>query len=302
MAGLLYAQARKNEVNDLSAGIAAAIVQREPLFNIMPFINTGGDLYQYTRELAIPTGAFVADDGTISDGSVTFTEATKDLTTIASQADVTGMSVAKSRNSNAVAVATMACAKGVRNKFLDALITGDGTSNAFIGLRKMAIDDSRDDLATSHANGNNLSLSILRTALDSMKLGCDAIIMSFREKTELEVLYDALGGTMPQTVIEGYGPVLAFNGIPVLPSDHVAINETQGTSTDCGRIHFVKFDPVDGFAGLHAGQNLGIKRVFIDALEAKDNAKVRVVWYCAAVNHSAFSVGSVLGISPTAAQ
>lgn len=295
---LLLAEASKNEVNDLHRGIATNVVQRSALYNLIPFKQTGGDLYQYVRENALPTAAWAAENGDLNSSEPTYSKLTETLKTLYWQGDVSGIAMAKGRASNPAGELVFRGSKALGNQYKSDIIAATGASNSIKGIKQLATDASRDDIGSASTDGDAISFTLLRTLRDNMKLGMSAYVVSYRTYRSIEALMDAAGGARYTDFGGGYGPVLMFDGYPVIPDDAVVINETQGSTTTCTRVHAVLFDEVEGLAGIYSdAYPLGFNVQNLGALEGKDNFRYRVTWYTSLVPHSQYAIGSLKGIT-----
>ena len=85
---LLKAEAEKLSNNDLVAGVIEEIIDRDPLFYLLPFVGTNGKAYVYDRENTLSEADFLDPNDTVNEGAATFTEVTARLRILAGDVDV----------------------------------------------------------------------------------------------------------------------------------------------------------------------------------------------------------------------
>lgn len=295
---LLVAEAFKLTTPDLVRGIATEIYTKNPLMQVIPWIGTEGNSYDYNREATNPTAAFVAEDGALTSGALTFTTVNDAIKSLYVQNDVGGLSQSIVRSQDPKAVLLMKMAKSLSEKIKDASINGAGTGTEFAGLEYLCSNNSRDNIASTAAAGEAISFALLRELLDAVH-GATAILANPRTIRSIKALYDALGGTVPMTILEGGYKTISFEGVPVIPIDNIGITDTL-TGGDTGTaVYAIRTNPQpgledDGVSFIYANRYpLGYKALDLGSLEDKDNDRMRLMQYMAMVTHSTLAVGSL---------
>jgi len=185
-------------------------------------------------------------------------------------------------------------AKAVRTKFEDTLINGDIAVDAksFDRVDKLTTAGQTVSMGT---NGAALTLDKLDEAIDKVVEGKPhMLLMSRRSRRKLTALSRATGSGMLVTDSNEFGQMMEYyNGVPIGVNDHIADDQTVGTSDDCSSIFALQYGE-GAVSGLTAPGGLTAERV--GSLEAKDATRVRVKWYTAVANFNALKLSKLVGI------
>jgi hypothetical protein len=298
---LLKAEADKLSQDDMVRGVIEEIIDRDGLFNLLPFVRTNGKAYVYNRENALSEGDFLDPNDTVSEGAATFTEVVTKLRILAGDVDVDKfIDETESDTNDQLSTQIALKAKALGRKAQRTIIIGNNTNNAkeFDGLLTLV---SAGQTMYAGTNGGALTMAMLDQLVDMVPNGVDALVM--RQGTiraYKELLRTTAGGTDGAMMqLENFGaPVLCHGGIPILSSDWLPANEVRGTSgtTTCS-ILAVRLNELDGIHGLFGGSSAGIRVEQIGTVQNKDAWRVRVKWYLGLALKSTKSIARLAGIT-----
>lgn len=300
---LLKAEAEKLSNNDLVAGVIEEIIDRDPLFYMLPFVGTNGKAYVYDRENTLSEADFLDPNDTVNEGAATFTEVTARLRILAGDVDVDKfLQATMSDTNNQKAVQIAAKAKALARKFRRTLVNGDNTANPreFDGMWKLVSNQRK--IAAGAGPTNNLSLSMLDELLDAVPNGADFLMMRAGTLRYYRGLLRAAGGTEPQHImIKDFGMVMAHNGVPIIVNDFMVGTETLNGSALTGgtyaSIYAGRLNEADGLHGLYGGDSAGIVVEDIGTVQNKDATRTRLKWYTGLALKSTASLARIHGLS-----
>ena len=298
---LLKVEAEKLSNNYLEAGVIESIIERDPMFNLLPFMAIQGKAYVFDRENTITEGDFIDSSvDVVPEGAATFTEVVSKLRTLIGDVDVDNFSqTVLSDTNDQKSIQIMQRAKGLGRKFHRNLIIGDATANPkeFDGIRKLC-DPSQ--VIPAGTNGAALTLSMLDTLLDQVPYGADALIMRRGTLRAWKTLLRNFGGTVPtHDMLHNFdgSPVPTHDGIPILINDFMPGDEVQGSATATTSIYAVRFNEADGVHGLYAGPRAGISVEDIGPVQNKDATRTRLKWYCGLTLKGVRSLARLSGVT-----
>lgn len=297
---LLKAEAQKLSKDQLERGIVEEIIDRDAMFNLVPFEKVDGKAYVYNRENGLGSVDFLDPNDNVNESAATFTQVTTTLKILAGDVDVDKFLRDTMGDTNdQVAVQLSAKAKAMRRTWQQSLITGDSAVNAksFDGIQKLVVSGQK---IQAGANGAALSLDMLDELKDAVPLGPDAFIMRAGTLRAWKQLVRAAGGTTPNHIqlsnLTGV-EVPAHDGIPILVNDFVPGDVDQGSASDTCSIYAVRFNLVDGVHGLFGGDSAGFKFEEIGTVQNKDAVRYRVKWYTGLALKSTKSLASLYGVT-----
>ncbi len=303
MASVTLAESAKLTQNQLLAGVIESIVDVNPIYEVMPFQDIEGNALGYNRENALGDVQFLGVDGTITaKAAATFTAVTASLTTIIGDAEVNGLIEATRSNvQDQTAIQIASKAKSLGRKYQDNMITGDGTSDTFVGLLSLIPAGQKITPAT---NGQNLSFDILDQLIDKIKDKdgqVDYFMMPARTIRAYYALLRALGGATIGDVIQlpSGKKVPVYRDIPIFRNDYIPTTQTQGNVSTATTIICGTFDDgsqTHGMAGLTAKGAAGVRVKYIGEAELKDNSITRVKMYCGLALYSELGIAMQAGI------
>lgn len=287
MPSVTLTESAKLANDELVAGVIANVITVNQMYELLPFDDIEGNSLAYNRELALGDIQVATVGDTITaKAAATFTKVNSNLTTILGDAEVNGLIQAtRSGDTDQEAVQIASKAKSAGRSYQTQLITGDGTSNTFLGL--LALCDATQKVATG-TNGGALSFAFMDELLDLVidKDGAtDYMIMPARTIRSYKALVRALGGVMADDVYEmpSGARVIAYSGVPIFRNDYLPVNQVKGAGTNQTTILAGTLDDgsrTHGIAGLTARQNAGIVIEDVGVHQSKDERITRVKWYC----------------------
>lgn len=304
MPSVTLAESAKLCQDQLIAGLIENVITINPFFEVLPFLGIEGNSLAYDRENALGDVGFTGVGDTISaTAAATFTQVTSSLTSLGGIAQVNGLITATRSNINdQTAIQLASKAKSAGRQYQQTMITGDGTSNTFVGLENLV---TGGQTITAGANGAALSFALLDQLQDSVtdKDGMvDYLLMHARTRRSfLALLRDAGGATIAETVTLPSGAqVMSYNGTPVFRNDYLPINQTQGTESAATTVYAGTLDDGSGkhgISGLTASNAAGITVTDVGESETKDERIWRVMWYCGLANFSQKGLAALVGIN-----
>lgn len=304
MASVTLAESAKLTQNQLHAGIIETIVDVNPIYEVMPFQDIQGNALAYNRENAMGDVQFLGVGGVITaKNPATFTQVTSSLTTLIGDAEVNGLIEAtRSDLQDQRAIQIASKAKSLGRKFQQNMVTGDGTSDTFVGL--MSLVPAFQKLA-SPANGQGLTFDLLDALIDQVKDKdgqVDYLMMPARTIRKYYALLRQLGGATIGDVVQlpSGKKVPVYRDIPIFRNDFIPTNQVQGTATNATSIFAGTFDDgsqTHGLAGLTATGSAGIRVKYIGESETKDESITRVKMYCGMALFSELGIAMAPGVT-----
>lgn len=312
---LLKVEADKLSNNQLVSGVIEEIIEKDDLFSFLPFVSVNSKAYVYNREdvgaqnnitqgSGLPTFNDVND--TIVEGAVPFKEITTRLRILIGDVDVDKfLQETEGDTNDQLGTQIAAKAKALARLYKNAMVNGDVAANSksFDGLKAMTTnaDSNAGQTVVAGTNGAALSMILLDQLLDTVPNGADALLM---RRSTARVYRNLLrttgsGSDAQSNIMSEFGmPMLAHNGVPILVSDFLPGNETQGTSTgNTTSVYAVRLNEVDGVHGIYGGNNAGIRVENVGTVQNKDADRIRLKWYAGLVLKSTRSLARLAGIT-----
>ncbi len=293
---LTLAEAAKLSNDVLLQGVIETIIKDSPVLQRIPFIEIVGNGLTYNREATAPTAGFFDVGDTWTESTPTFTQQTVTLKIMGGDADIDNFLIATRSNIQDLQSAVVQLkAKAVQQLFEQTFITGDATTDPkeFDGLDELT--DPSQELSMG-VNGGSLTLDKLDELIDTVKGGKpDLFLMSRRSRRIINKLARTAGSFL-ETDRDEFGQMLQFyDGIPIGPSDYIADDQTQGTSSDCSTIY--AFQMGEGaLVGLTPPGGLQVERV--GSLESKDASRTRIKWYSSLALFNTVKLARLIGVRP----
>lgn len=298
---LLKAEAEKLSNNDLVRGVIEEIIDRDSVFNLLPWVPTKGKAYVYNRESTISEGNFLNVNTDVPEGAATFDEITTNLRILAGDVDIDKfLNETMDDTNDQLAIQIALKAKAMSRKFQRTFVRGDntGTPTEFDGLVNLVT--APQTIATG-VNGGALTLDQLDELLDLVPNGVDALIMHPATIRAYKALLRAVGGGTDASMLQlknFSNPILTHSGVPILVNDFVPTDEVQGTSgAVCTSVYAVRMNELDGIHGIFGGQSAGIRVEEIGTVQNRDAWRVRLKWYAAVALKSAKSLARLQGVT-----
>jgi hypothetical protein len=127
---LLKAEAEKLSNDQLVSGVIDQIIDRDDLFDVLPFTYVVGKAYVYNRENTLGGADFLDPNDTVNESAATFTEVVSKLRVLAGDVDVDKfLDATMSDTTDQTAEQIAKKAKAVARKFHQTLALGNATSN-----------------------------------------------------------------------------------------------------------------------------------------------------------------------------
>lgn len=305
---LLVTEAQKMSEADLQRGVIEEIIDRDALFALIPFVNTNGKSYDYRREGTLSEAEFLSPYDNVPEGAATFIEVNTKLKILAGDVDMDKFVLSTMSDANPLLAQQLAAkSKGLGRKFRRTLINGVSAETAaaqgitaslaskeFDGLRVLV---PAGQTLVAGTNGGALTFSMLDELKDMVKSGIDCFMMRQGTWRAIRALYRSFGGnTAEHVIIENFGQVPAYDGIPVIINDFITGDEVQGSSSLTTSIYGLRLNEADGFHGLTGGEAAGLKVEFIGTIQGKDAVRYRVKWYAGTALKSTQSVCRLKGV------
>lgn len=297
---LLRADAERLSNNQLVSGVIEEIIKRDAIYALLPFVGTNHKAYVYNREGTIPTVSFYDVNSAIGEGAPTNTQVTVTLKILAHNVDIDKfLSGTMNDTNNQIAEALAGAAKAVDQKFRDTLVNGDvaGDALSFDGIKKLVVSGQTLDAAT---NGAALTFDMLDQLIDQVSVGRpDCLIMRFGTYRALKALMRTSGGMVPEQLkIRNFdGLVPAYDGIPIVLSEYLPGNETQGSSNVCCSIYAARFNTTDGLHGIYGEPTAGVVVENLGTRESYDAWRYRLKWYVSLALKATKSIARLRGVT-----
>lgn len=301
---LLIAEASKLSNNDLQRGVIEEIIERDSVFNLLPFVKTNGKAYVYNREGATTSpGTFVATNEAITEGAQDYVEKVVSLKILAGDIDIDKFLEGTMSDTNAQMATQLALkAKSMGLLFQNKFINGDVGVDVkeFSGLKALAVANPAGQNLSAGTNGGALTLEMLDELVDMVPNGPDCLIMSpVMIRKYKSLLRQAGGNDAALLQFKNFTvPQLQHGGIPILMNSFVANNEVQGSSgATTSSVYAVRLNEQDGVHGIYGGDSAGIVVENIGTVQNKDAWRIRLKWYAAIVLKSTRSLARLKGVT-----
>ena len=302
---LTLEEASKLSNDMLLQGVVETIIKESAVIQRLPFIEIVGNGLTYNQEKTLPSIDFYDVGDTWVESTPTFTQVTANLKIMGGDADVDNFLKSTRNNVQDLEGAVIELkAKALKDKFEEAFIYGDATTNPkqFDGLRELIDTESASgQVIAMGATGATLTLAKLDELIDAVKGGKpDMLVMSRRSRRKIGSLVRAAGGLM-ETDRDKWGNFIQFwDGVAIGVNDWIldthtvaASLETGTTGSTCSTIYAVQFGE-GGLCGL-TGPG-GLQAEPIGSLENKDASRTRVKWYTSLALFSSVKAAALIGV------
>lgn len=291
MASQTLAEASKLTNDEITQGVAADIIDINPMFSVIPFDGHTGQSITTNRENALGDAQKLAVGGTITaKAAATFTEVTFSPSKVIGDAEMDGLVQATSQSAGVDqrAIEISSKAKSVGRIAQAGLATDDGSTPNLNSLHSM-VDSGQ---FTTNSAGQALSFKLMDEMLDLVlaKDGqVDWIMMPARTMRSYKALLRALGGTPADWIVtlpDGR-TTIGYEGIPIFKNSFLSVVETaNGAALTTGALTSVWAGVFDdgsrkiGLSGIHpASTPAGLVVENVGVAETKDETIDRVKWY-----------------------
>lgn len=296
---LLRADAERLSNNELVSGVIEEIIKRDAIYALLPWVGTSHKAYVYNREDTLPTINFYSENEAIGEGAPTNTQVTVTLKIMAHNVDVDKfLAGTMNDTNNQVAEALAGAAKAVDQKFRDTMVNGDTATNskAFDGMTKLVTSGQTLEAGT---NGAALTFDMLEELIHKVPHRPDALLMRHGTYRALKALMRTAGGMMPEQLkLRDFdNSVPSYDGIPILLSEYLSGDETQGSSDVTCSIFAARFNTTDGLHGIYGEPTAGIVVEDLGTRESYDAWRYRLKWYVSMALKSTKSIARLKGIT-----
>lgn len=298
-------------------GVWTTIEKTSQLGPFLDFEEIDGSSADYDREGTNPVASMMADEGTISESGLTFTEHSETLKTIYVQSPLNNKKKQLAKKADPEAILKSKMAKSFRRKLEDLTINGqvDGSTDEFKGLLKWCIDESRImsmDAGTVAATGGSAETELTLARMDEfvdMREGedWDALIMNKGMRRKLTALARASGSGVKIGEVERFGrKVMAYDDIPIVIVDWISDAEDYGNSgtwpsSTATTIFAAKFGAEkEGFTLFHNGGFMNLEFTPLAIPRTENVTPWRLIGYPGSVVYSPLSIAALGGIDSAA--
>lgn len=296
---LLRADAERLSNNQLVSGVIEEIIKRDAVYAMLPWVGTNHKAYVYNREDTLPTINFYDPNEALGEGASTFSQVTVTLKIMAHNVDVDKfLAGTMDDTNNQIAEQLAGAAKAVDMKFRDTMVNGSVSVNAktFDGMKTLVTSPQTLSAGT---NGNALTFSMLDELIDMVPNRPDAIFMRYGTYRALKALMRTSGGMVPESLkIKDFDGLLpAYNGIPILLSEYLNADETQGSTSNTCSVYAVRMNTIDGLHGIYGAPTAGVVIEDLGTRESYDAYRYRLKWYTAMALKSTRSLARLKGVT-----
>lgn len=296
---LLRADAERLSNNQLVSGVIEEIIKRDAIYALLPWVGTNHKAYVYNREDTLPTISFYDPNEAIGEGAPTNSQVTVTLKIMAHNVDVDKFLAGTMADTNGqVALALAGAAKAVDMKFRDTLVNGTVSGNAkhFDGMKTLVTSGQTISAGT---NGAALTFSMLDELIDAVPHRPDALFMRHGTYRALKALMRTAGGMVPEQLkLRDFdGTVPGYDGIPIMLSEYLNADETQGSTSNTCSIYAARLNTVDGIHGIYGDPTAGVVVEDLGTRESYDAWRYRLKWYVSLALKSTKSLARIKGIT-----
>jgi hypothetical protein len=304
MASITLAASANLSQDQLIAGIIEEISTVNPIFESMVFDGIEGNSLAFNRENVLGDAQAIGVGDTVTaNAAARTTRVTTSLTTLIGDADINNLinTTRSDQGNDQTGYQIASKAKTIARLYQNYMVNGTGAGDQFLGLKQMTAASQKVDTGV---NGGALSLTMMDDLLSLViaKDGqVDWMMMPVRTINSYRQLIRTLGGTtMDQVQMPSGRNVIAYEGIPIYRNDWIPIDETKGNGTAQTTIYAGCWDDgsrSNGLAGLTTMTDAGISLTDVGELEARDERRWRIRWYCGLALFSTLGLASADGIT-----
>lgn len=280
----LLEAAKLNGATDVKSSIIELYARSSDILTILPFMNIGGNAYQYNREETLPGVGFRGVNEGYTESIGVINPVTESLTIAGGDLDVDKF-ILQTHGEGVRAQHEAMKLKAMALRWTKALVKGDNSSDPkeFTGLQGRITGDQLIS-AGSTSGGAALSLAKLDELIDQV----DNPTHLLMNKT----LARLLSGSTRDTGVSGYithdiddlgRRVTSYNGIPIVIIDKdnedvdiLAFNETAASGSATATSLYAVSIGDDGLMGI---QNGGMEVTDLGELDSKPVERTRIEWY-----------------------
>jgi len=261
---LTLLEAAKLVQDPLKRGVIEIFPRVSPVLERLPFFNVNGQAYKYNIEQTLPGIAFRGINATYTESTGIVNPAVEALYILGGLSKVDRALVKTQGNANNLrSVYDGMKAKAAALEYTKKFFKGDNSTdpNEFDGLENRLTGNQVID-AGATSGGDELSLSKLDEALDTVQGGTDVIFCNKTIRRKISALVRSAGQAI-ETVSDSFGRQLtAYAGVPIavieedkdgnLILDFTEENPGGGAATSTS-VYCVRFGLAEYVSGLQAG-------------------------------------------------
>lgn len=273
----------------LKKGVVETIIRESPILETLPFVTIQGNALKHMEEDTLPGVAFRGVNTTYTRDFGTDAEHYWGVTILGGEVFVDNFIVRTRGNLGDVkARQFQKKAKANALTFDATFFDGTGTADDFKGVNALVTEGFGQSLSVA-TNGGPLTLDLMDQAHDLLRIGAaDAILLNrtIRRKITYLARTAVTGVSLIDVGDDTFGrQVMSWNGIPlrivgddVTGTQILGFDETQGSSSVCASMYFVRYGADEFVCGLLGGGGT-MEVVDFGETEAAPGHLGRIEWY-----------------------
>lgn len=294
----------------LKKGVVETIIRESPILETLPFITIQGNALRHMEEDTLPGVAFRGVNTTYTRDFGTDAEHYWGVTILGGEVFVDNFIVRTRGNLGDVKARQFAKkAKANALKFDTTFFDGTGTADDFKGVNNLIAEGFGQSLAVA-TNGGTLTLDLMDQANDLLRTGtADAVLLNrtLRRKITFLARTSVTGVSLIDVGDDAFGrQVMSWNGVPLrivgdssVPGSLILdFDETQGNSSVCASMYFVRYGADEFVCGL-LGAGGTMEVVDFGETEAAPGHLGRIEWYPGIAIFNKYAIVRLQGITNT---
>ncbi len=281
---------------------------------------------KYNVEIVYPTASWLAINDVIPEDTGSYVQRNAALYQLLGDADVSKFAIQTNTTQNQEALEITRKLRGFKSSWYDGMIYGQTTTSSgskqpkglltLIAELESATTTDLDGAANqnsqviaNHATSGDLTLANLETAMDRVRLGCNALVMSRASRRKINALARAAGTPIGQDKdafnhwIEVYNKAKIYivdnvdNNIPDGAASILSIAaHNRSTTWASGYDNTVIFCLAMKDGGFSVIQNGGLTREPRFTAPNKDAWRYRFKWYCGFALFNKFAASVLINV------
>jgi len=302
---LTLTESNKYSTTKLQKGVVDLFVKNDPILERLAFKTILGNSLTYDIESVEASAQWYNVNETWVESTSQVSQDTVTLKILGGAIDLDDFQkVTRSDHQDLRAELTLKKIKAVKKEFMDAFYYGNATTNTkqFNGLHALITSTTYNTVIIDANDGADdpLSLSLdLDKAIDMIKGFTPSIIVSSPTMRRAVTALLRAQGSINTGRDEFSRPIMSYNDIPWYKSDYIVDTETTSsgafsakTGSATTSIFVLSFDDL-GLSGVHARP---LEVVPWKLMDASNQERARIRWYCGLMMQSLLSCVKVVGI------